>query len=238
MPSTSTLRPPQQSRSRKTLDRIVAAALELISEQGVDGATVQEIVRRSGTSVGSFYHRFSSKDDLLRYLEERVWDEATDRWEALWREEAGDDRELEVSLGRAVGALVEAYRADLGVRTALSGVGSPAGSGAGRARAFRDRVRGDLREAILAFRRQISHPDPERGVEVAFRLLLGGLRELGPTPEGDGPDDGFLCDEELTRELSRALAGYLGAGAPGSRAPDEDEGDADARTADPFDIWS
>jgi hypothetical protein len=75
------VRPPKQERSRKTLERIVAAALELLQESGVEGTTVSDIVDRANTSVGSFYARFKGKDDLLRYLRDRFQDEVLDRWD-------------------------------------------------------------------------------------------------------------------------------------------------------------
>ena len=77
--SDSCFRPPKQDRSRLTLDRIAGAALELMEEVGVEGATVAAIVKRAGASVGSFYARFPGKEDLVRYLQDRVWAEARER---------------------------------------------------------------------------------------------------------------------------------------------------------------
>ena len=67
---------PKQHRSRRTLQRIARAALELIAQNGVEGTTVGAIVRRAGSSVGSFYARFDGKGDLLLYLDERIWEAA------------------------------------------------------------------------------------------------------------------------------------------------------------------
>ncbi len=54
--------------SRNTKGRIVNAAWELFYEQGYDDTTIDEIVERSETSKGSFYHYFNSKDALLSTL--------------------------------------------------------------------------------------------------------------------------------------------------------------------------
>lgn len=51
-----------------TKGRIVSAAWELFYEQGYDNTTVDEIVVRSATSKGSFYHYFEGKDALLSSL--------------------------------------------------------------------------------------------------------------------------------------------------------------------------
>ncbi|MCD7842436.1 MAG: TetR/AcrR family transcriptional regulator [Lachnospiraceae bacterium] len=54
--------------ARNTRSRIVQAAWELFYENGYDETTVDEIVERSGTSKGSFYHYFAGKDALLSSL--------------------------------------------------------------------------------------------------------------------------------------------------------------------------
>jgi len=54
--------------SRNTRSRIVQAAWELFYENGYDATTVDEIVERSETSKGSFYHYFAGKDALLSSL--------------------------------------------------------------------------------------------------------------------------------------------------------------------------
>ncbi|MBE6603285.1 MAG: TetR/AcrR family transcriptional regulator [Ruminococcaceae bacterium] len=54
--------------TRNTKSRIVDAAWKLFYEQGYEDTTVEEIIALSGTSKGSFYHYFGSKDDLLGSL--------------------------------------------------------------------------------------------------------------------------------------------------------------------------
>ena len=54
--------------ARNTRSRIVSAAWELFYENGYDDTTVDDIVERSGTSKGSFYHYFAGKDALLSSL--------------------------------------------------------------------------------------------------------------------------------------------------------------------------
>lgn len=48
-----------------TKERIIEAALWLFQEHGFHAVTVDKIVQESGTSKGSFYHNFKSKDELL-----------------------------------------------------------------------------------------------------------------------------------------------------------------------------
>jgi len=48
--------------------RIVNAAWQLFREKGYDDTTVDDIIRLSGTSKGSFYYHFESKDEMLGTL--------------------------------------------------------------------------------------------------------------------------------------------------------------------------
>jgi AcrR family transcriptional regulator len=52
----------------KTKRKIVSAAWQLFYERGYDYTTVDEIIARSQTSKGSFYHYFEGKDALLGSL--------------------------------------------------------------------------------------------------------------------------------------------------------------------------
>lgn len=51
-----------------TKRKIVNAAWKLFYKQGYDNTTVDEIIRESGTSKGTFYHYFDGKDGLLTSL--------------------------------------------------------------------------------------------------------------------------------------------------------------------------
>ena len=55
-------------KKSNTKSRIVEAAWALFYEVGYDATTVEDIVTRSATSKGSFYHYFESKDALLGSL--------------------------------------------------------------------------------------------------------------------------------------------------------------------------
>ena len=57
-----------KSKTRNTKGKIISAAWELFYEQGYDDTTVEEIIEKSQTSKGSFYHYFEGKDALLGSL--------------------------------------------------------------------------------------------------------------------------------------------------------------------------
>lgn len=58
----------RQQRGRETYDALIATAFKLLSRHEFDAITVAELARQAGYSVGAFYARFHSKDELLQAL--------------------------------------------------------------------------------------------------------------------------------------------------------------------------
>ncbi|CAN5511585.1 TetR/AcrR family transcriptional regulator [soil metagenome] len=56
------------------------SALEILGETGRTDFTVLEVVERSKTSLRAFYQHFSTKDELLLALIERIMAAATTQW--------------------------------------------------------------------------------------------------------------------------------------------------------------
>lgn len=69
-----------QDESRAT--RFMRSALAILGETGRTDFTVLEVVERSKTSLRAFYQHFSTKDELLLALVEKIMADATDRWRA------------------------------------------------------------------------------------------------------------------------------------------------------------
>jgi len=55
----------RQKQAIETRERIYNTAFRLMTENGFDNITVDEICSESGVSKGSFYHYFKSKDDIV-----------------------------------------------------------------------------------------------------------------------------------------------------------------------------
>ena len=63
-------------------NRFMRSALAILGETGRTDFTVLEVVERSKTSLRSFYQHFSTKDELLLALVDRIMSESTLRWRA------------------------------------------------------------------------------------------------------------------------------------------------------------
>ena len=206
---------PKQHRSRRTLQRISRAALELIAQNGVEGTTVGAISRRAGSSVGSFYARFDGKSDLLRYLDEHIWETVEQQWS-----EALADGLMDRPIDELVRGLARLYAdLDLVHRGARNAIGRALrGPGAGPsdvALRIRARVREDSQRLLLAKREAIVHSDAALAVETVCRTLETSASLLEPV---------FLED------LCAALVSHL--------VGDRDSSQSSGARVEFFDIWS
>ena len=55
-------------RSDRTREKLYAAAVSLIGEQGYHGTTVDDIVERAGVAKGTVYYHFAGKEDLFQAM--------------------------------------------------------------------------------------------------------------------------------------------------------------------------
>ncbi len=61
----TTLRQPQQDRSRATRQRLLSATVECLAELGWAGTTVQVVAERAGVSRGAAQHHFPTREALV-----------------------------------------------------------------------------------------------------------------------------------------------------------------------------
>jgi AcrR family transcriptional regulator len=62
---------PSQSRSKATVDAVLAAAAHILEDRGVGGFNTNAVAVRAGVSIGSLYQYFPSKDAILVALMEQ-----------------------------------------------------------------------------------------------------------------------------------------------------------------------
>jgi AcrR family transcriptional regulator len=87
--------PASTEDGRRSRDRVLQAALDLIIEAGIDQVRLAEIARRAGMSSGQVMYYFTSKEHIL--LETLAWQEHQDtmRREAALAKVTGAWRQLE-----------------------------------------------------------------------------------------------------------------------------------------------
>ena len=69
-----------RSETESRSSRFMKSALAILAETGRTDFTVLEVVERSKTSLRSFYQHFSTKDELLLALVDKIMAESTRQW--------------------------------------------------------------------------------------------------------------------------------------------------------------
>lgn len=208
--SDSGLRPTKQGRSRQTLERILRATQELLQEKEFEEITVAEIVQRARSSCGAFYARFSSKEALLPSLydaysrnlptEATVWSDPS-----TWGE-----RSLAVRVAKMVRFVIRDYRA---TRLYMRPLALYARQNPGAISLENRQRSSEKHRASCAFllecRDEITHPDPERAVDlIAYFVPAIGRDKIlfGDAPHASSVQ---IEDAALEEELIRMALGYL-----------------------------
>ena len=204
------VRLPRQARSRASFERMIAAAHDLIAEAGLEGATVQAILRRSGVGSGTFYARFDGRDALLAFLAIRFWADAEEGWAGVLSPErwsAAGPKEIvtqftrmAVVWTRAHGTLLRAFLVHAMTHEAYDLLDQTS--------ELDNKVADHLTRLLLPRAEEFDHDDPEQAIRLATLQVFATLRSRFIFAWGDRPDG--IEDQNLARELASIFLRYLG----------------------------
>lgn len=99
-------RKPTQARARERVERILAAATDIVSETGSEPMRMSEIAERAGVPIGSLYQYFPDKAAILRTLAIRVMERVRQGLVAGFAE----IRSAEDAIARVDASLTDYYR--------------------------------------------------------------------------------------------------------------------------------
>jgi len=202
------VRPPQQARSQKTLDRLLDAAESLVSEKGFDDTPVAEIARRAGSSVGAFYNRFPDKDALLGALNERFLAQAIATADAALDPARWQRTTIEEIAAAVVRFLVEIHREQRGLLRAFAQRMRVDPEFHARREQLAQHVANGLSALLLAHRAEIQHADAQRAAGFALTMVFGVLEHT--ILFGELRSGAFAwTDDDLSTELAHAFLAYL-----------------------------
>jgi len=173
---------PSQDRSRARVERILAAAVELLAQTDVEKITVRTLAARSGVSVGTIYQFFEDVDGVRAAVAERARADLQSVLEAQCTEEVA-----RASPGRFFSKLIDVIG---GVQRRHPLIGCLVHID--RSDGFRGAFASGLRENVAAhihrvFGRAFPKMDARertRKLEIALGALLGALDAI---PARDDP---------------------------------------------------
>jgi len=208
-------RKPKQDRSTLSMARMLDAAEALFAEGGESALTVEAVVTRAKTSVGSFYGRFDDRDGLLQAMHERFLLRLGGAAHVAVAA-AGNEKTLagalEVFLSHLFTAAHE-YR-----NSARFFVLHRSADPSLRAQGIRANAvfAGIFTTLMLSHREEIAHASPATAIDVAWRMLYAALAQQMMF-DGEEVSGVPMTIPALVREITCCLAAYLEA--PPVKAP-------------------
>jgi AcrR family transcriptional regulator len=202
-----TLRPPQQPRSRASLERVLAAGTKLLEEDGYEGFTLAKVSSLANVSIGSIYARVKKKDDLFHVIQDRFMSESEEA-SGLAELESRTDLPTRELIRAAVADIAKAFQVNPRLLRVFMHRGIVDDAVAARSSASVSTFSDTFERLLLTRRAEIAHPDPELAVDVAFRMAWGTLaRQImyWPTFESHRAVEW----KTLVSELGDACAAYL-----------------------------
>jgi AcrR family transcriptional regulator len=161
------------AQRREVIERV---ATEVFAERGYQGASIDEIARRSGVSAPVVYDHFASKQDLYERLLVRTRDELLE----MWREHLFSDEPAGVRIPRAL----EAWAAYVETHPYASRMYFREATGVPEVQAFHRELHAQARAALGAIlgrepgaERLAGSGDPE-ALEMAAETIRSGLTGL------------------------------------------------------------
>jgi AcrR family transcriptional regulator len=203
------VKPTHQARSQETLERLLDAAEELVSERGFDNATVSEIVRRANSSVGAMYARFNDKDSLLVCLHERFCEQALATTDVALEPARWEGASIAEIFATTTPFLVHTYHLKRGLIRAFIVRCSMDDQFAERASRVGRQISQKLIALLMARQDEIKHPDPVLAVDFGLRMIFDTLDH--ETLYADFQRTNVrMTREQLAEELTRNFLRYLG----------------------------
>lgn len=204
-------RKPQQGRSKASLERMVAAARDLMLERGSEEFTLQEVSQRGNVSIGSIYLRFESKENLVRAVIAHSLEALAAEEKEMLDKLARDCRDLASFVPAYVDAYAEILRrhAPLLRLTMERASFDPLVSAPGKQNALA--AEAGSTNAMLAHSAEFGGKDHKVKAQSAYHIIFATLaRQLSLGSSGEAVHD--YDWSLLKRELARMCFAYFKAG--------------------------
>lgn len=168
------VRPPRQQRSKASLERVLTAGAEVLTDLGFEAFTVNEVARRAGATTGLIYTRFDNKNALFEAIMIRETSRLVDEENRCLEELAGRRLStpdlidgivrLLAGIAKREAPLTKVFMERATIDTAL----------ADHVKLLRTAPR-RISELLLEHREDLTHDDPERAVDMAFWIATSAL---------------------------------------------------------------
>ncbi|MFI6305040.1 TetR/AcrR family transcriptional regulator [Amycolatopsis thailandensis] len=203
-------RPPQQARSRESLQKVLAAAEHVLAVQGIEEFTVGAVAEQAGMSVGAIYRRFSGKNQLLYAVKDQL----------LGQLETGVAEALRAA-GPGLGEIVGAFAQSLADTFARQDrifpelLDNQRAEGRDRGLQALATIQDAFVDAVRRCLPEIRRPDQGQAVRMTARTVIGSC--VHRAASGRFWPDGLTWSEWAAETTGMALAYLTSPGESGPR---------------------
>lgn len=216
-PMPETVLPAHQARSRKSLERLLSAATDILNKSGLEAATIPRIAARARLSPGTVYRRFPDKDALLRELFIRLLEDRYEKSKEFLQPQRWQGVPLEKMARAVIAGVLTSNAANRRLMHAhlMFTLQHTDADFVRKMDELRWRVFRDVCTLLLTRRSEIVHPDPEAAVNFAVLTVSTMAQSVLVLPTN--PNDYYRAlpgmEQHLTRELPTMFLRYLGVAA-------------------------
>ena len=198
--STNPRKPPQQDRSKITVEAILTATAQILTQEGYDTASTNRIAERAGVSIGSLYQYFPNKEALVAALVERHSNEMVEMVKSKLKDLF--DAPIAVMFSEIVKACIAAHAVNPILHKVLEEqvprVGKLKQIGSAEER---------ITELLRAYLQKHQNQIQPQNLDLTVFVLGCTVESLTHTAVIEQPH--LLQDEQLEREITNLLLSYL-----------------------------
>lgn len=164
----TTIRPPVQKRSREAWARVLDAGVQLLSDRGYDGFTINAICAAAGVAPRFLYDRVDGKDDLFLAVYEHGLSRVREGQSELEREGRWAGLTAHELVSGAVGEIGARFRQNAAFLRSVVLISSSDTEVARRGAAYRAEFEQQFMGLLARIENEISLEDPAAAVRYCF----------------------------------------------------------------------
>ena len=159
---------------------MLSAAQKLLVDHGSDEFALSDISRVGRVSIGSIYHRFQSKEELLRAVHQKLMQELNSEQALMVAEARAVAKDLPGLLATLIEQIAEFLKRHASALRPMMACANKDSAIAGAGKASHAALQGLFIEALVRHRTDIRHADPTAAADVCFKMIYAAIaRDLG-----------------------------------------------------------
>jgi AcrR family transcriptional regulator len=159
---------------------MLSAARRLLIERGSDDFALSDVSRVGRVSIGSIYHRFQSKEELLRAVHRQLMDDLHHEQGNMVEVVRAAAKDLPSLLAMLIDGVAEFLKRNAGALRPMMACANKDGAIAAAGKASHAEMRDLFISAVMTYRSSIRHGSPREAADTCFKMIYAAIaRDLG-----------------------------------------------------------